>query len=120
MIEIISAKKYYRHRHALGSVVLINGYPMFHGSTPEARKLFKAWSQVKADARTKNGGARKGSGRKPSGKVQYITRLSPATIAKIRALAALQGVDDCQVVESRLRGLPDVLEPPSTFSAPSV
>jgi hypothetical protein len=38
--EIILAKYYYSHGFATGSVVLMNGSILFHGTTVEARKLY--------------------------------------------------------------------------------
>ncbi len=48
------------------------------------------------------GGARKGAGRKKSGRTQYVTRLSPALIRTIKARARKQGVSECEVVEAAL------------------
>jgi hypothetical protein len=38
IIETISAYRYYG-KHATGGVVLVNGYPEFHGSWSEVRKF---------------------------------------------------------------------------------
>jgi len=51
---------------------------------------------------TRWGGARRGAGRKPSGRKQYITRLSPELIKAIKARARLEKRLECEVVESLL------------------
>lgn len=54
---------------------------------------------------TKNarwGGVRAGAGRKASGRVQYITRLSPALIRAIKGRAKSEHRKECEVVESLL------------------
>ena len=38
--EILSARKYYG-RHATGRVVLVSGFPYFHGTVKEANKFYK-------------------------------------------------------------------------------
>jgi len=48
------------------------------------------------------GGARAGAGRKVSGRVQYITRLSPALIRAIKGRAKVEHRKECEVVESLL------------------
>lgn len=48
------------------------------------------------------GGARSGAGRKTSGRVQYVTRLSPSVISAIKARAAREKKKECEIVESIL------------------
>ena len=49
------------------------------------------------------GGARPGAGRKPSGRVPYLTRLDPRVIRKIKQRARKQKVSQCELVESVLK-----------------
>ncbi len=58
---------------------------------------------MKPATKEPRGGARKGSGRPASGRVQYVTRLKPAIIAKIKARALKQGVPECEIVEDALK-----------------
>ena len=51
---------------------------------------------------TRWGGARRRAGRKPSGRKQYVTRLSPALIAALKARARREKRPECEVVESLL------------------
>ncbi len=48
------------------------------------------------------GGARKGAGRKPSGRVDYTTRLRPDSIEWVKSQAAKQDVQECDVVEDAI------------------
>jgi hypothetical protein len=48
------------------------------------------------------GGARTGSGRKPSGRVQYVTRLRPDSIEWVKDQATRRDVQECDVVEDAL------------------
>jgi hypothetical protein len=48
------------------------------------------------------GGARAGAGRKSSGRIQYITRLSPSLIRAIKGRAKREHRKECEVVESLL------------------
>ncbi len=48
------------------------------------------------------GGARAGAGRKTSGRVQYITRLSPDLIRAIKGRAKSEHLKECEVIESLL------------------
>lgn len=48
------------------------------------------------------GGAREGAGRKSSGRVQYITRLSPNLIRAIKGRAKSEHRKECEVLESLL------------------
>ena len=57
---------------------------------------------MKPATKEARGGARKGAGRKASGRVQYVTRLRPETIASIKADALKRGVDECEIVEEAL------------------
>lgn len=56
-------------------------------------------------ARRIHGGVRKGAGRKPAGKVQYVTRLRPEIIAKIKAEAKRQDRTECDVMDEMLAGV---------------
>ncbi len=49
------------------------------------------------------GGARAGSGRKTSGRVQYVTRLEPSLVQRIKARAKKEKRPGCEVVEALLR-----------------
>lgn len=49
------------------------------------------------------GGARSGAGRKASGRVQYVTRLEPLLVRKIKALAKKEKRAECEVLEALLR-----------------
>jgi hypothetical protein len=51
-----------------------------------------------------HGGPRQGAGRKPSGRVQYVTRLRPELIARVKAEAERQGRNECEIVEKALAG----------------
>jgi len=55
-------------------------------------------------ARRIHGGARVGAGRPPSGKVQYVTRLRPEVIARLKAKAKRQGRPECDIVDEVLAG----------------
>ncbi len=48
------------------------------------------------------GGARKGAGRKPSGRVSYLTRLHPNRIAWIKRQAAGRKTAECEIVEEAI------------------
>ena len=48
------------------------------------------------------GGARAGAGRKATGRVQYITRLSPNLIRAIKGRAKIEHRKECEVIESLL------------------
>ena len=48
------------------------------------------------------GGDRVGAGRKSSGRIQYITRLSPSLIRAIKGRAKREHRKECEVVESLL------------------
>lgn len=48
------------------------------------------------------GGSRAGAGRKASGRVQYVTRLSPALIRAIKGRARREHRAECEIVESLL------------------
>jgi hypothetical protein len=48
------------------------------------------------------GGVRSGAGRKASGRVQYVTRLSPRLIRAIKGRAKREHRSECEVVESLL------------------
>lgn len=41
-VDLCSARKYYGP-HATGSVVLVSGRPVFHGSTKEAKEMIKSY-----------------------------------------------------------------------------
>ena len=47
MYEMLSAKKYYKHPWAVGSVLLHNGCIVLHDTTPEIRRLYKKYSTKK-------------------------------------------------------------------------
>jgi hypothetical protein len=49
------------------------------------------------------GGARSNAGRKVSGRVQYVTRLSPALIKRVKRMAAHTGQSECAIVEAALQ-----------------
>jgi hypothetical protein len=49
-----------------------------------------------------HGGARKGAGRKPAGKVQYVTRLRPEVIAQLKKEAKRLDRAECDVVDEML------------------
>jgi hypothetical protein len=51
---------------------------------------------------TRRGGQRPGAGRKPAGRVQYVTRLHPETIKTIKACAEKRGVAECEIVEEAI------------------
>lgn len=48
------------------------------------------------------GGSRTGAGRKPSGRKQYTTRLSPSLIKALKARAKKENRAECEVLESLL------------------
>jgi hypothetical protein len=48
------------------------------------------------------GGARDGSGRKPSGRVQYVTRLRPDNVEWIKDQAASQECAEADIVEEAI------------------
>jgi len=48
------------------------------------------------------GGVRTGAGRKASGRVQYVTRLSPNLILAIKGRAKMEHRKECEVIESLL------------------
>jgi hypothetical protein len=53
------------------------------------------------------GGRREGAGRKPSGRVPYLTRLTPAVIARVKSEAIRRQRTECELIESLLdRALP--------------
>jgi hypothetical protein len=54
---------------------------------------------------TSRGGRREGAGRKPSGRVQYVTRLRPDLIARLREEAQRTGKAECEIVEAALSQL---------------
>lgn len=41
MYELVSARLYYGHKHAIGSVVLCNGHCVFHGTFKEAKEFLR-------------------------------------------------------------------------------
>ncbi len=45
------------------------------------------------------GGARKGAGRKPSGRVTYVTRMTRERIAWIKSQAEMRACEQCVIVE---------------------
>ena len=49
-----------------------------------------------------HGGKRKGAGRKPSGRVNYMTRLRPDTIKWVKKTASDQATQECDVIEETL------------------
>jgi len=51
------------------------------------------------------GGARAGAGRKPVGRMQYTTRLSPTLIKAIKARARREKRTECELVEAMLTPL---------------
>ena len=53
-------------------------------------------------ARRIHGGKRNGAGRKPAGRVQYVTRLKPEIIAWVKSEAERQGKAECEIVETAL------------------
>ena len=48
------------------------------------------------------GGMRTGAGRKASGRVQYVTRLSPDLVRAIKWRAKTEKCKECEIVESLL------------------
>lgn len=50
-----------------------------------------------------HGGTRAGAGRKPSGRVQYVTRLRPTLIKRIKLMAKKARKDECEVIETLLK-----------------
>ncbi|MFH1066849.1 MAG: hypothetical protein V1746_02985 [bacterium] len=54
-------------------------------------------------ARLGHGGARCGAGRKPAGRIQYVTRLRPTLIRHIKTAARKAGKSECEMVESLLQ-----------------
>jgi len=53
-------------------------------------------------SQTRWGGARVGAGRKASGRIQYVTRLSPDLIRAIKGRAKSEHRKECEVLESLL------------------
>jgi len=52
--------------------------------------------------KTRWGGVRAGAGRKPSGRVPYVTRLSPDLIRAIKGRAKRENRKECEVIEALL------------------
>ncbi|MCX6939091.1 MAG: hypothetical protein NTU80_14590 [Verrucomicrobia bacterium] len=57
------------------------------------------------DLQPLRGGARAGAGRKPSGKVPLLLRLSPATAKRLRAVAKRSQLTLSEVAENQLAAL---------------
>ena len=54
------------------------------------------------ETQVQRGGVRRGAGRKPSGRVQYITRLEPVVIDIIKRRAVRENKSECEIVSEAL------------------
>ena len=52
-----------------------------------------------SDGVLRRGGRRKGAGRKPAGRVQYVTRLREDVIQRVRRSAEREGKAECEIIE---------------------
>ena len=72
------------------------------GEMVTIREVDDTTGKVLRVRRYRHGGKRPGAGRKPAGRVQYVTRLRPDVIARVKAEATRQGRSECEVVEDVL------------------
>jgi len=78
--------------------------PGWESASPAELKEIQA--MIREAAKNKplihRGGARVGAGRKPAGRMQYTTRLSPILIKAIKARARREKCAECEIVEAVL------------------